>query len=77
MHHAIINYSQDPHGHWAAELDCGHDQVFVHNPPEQDNAWILTPMGRNNKIGVVLMCEKCIKGAPRDREFNQFMVSQF
>jgi Protein of unknown function (DUF3565) len=77
MHHAITGYFKDATGHWVAKLDCGHDLPLQHNPPAANNDWALTQTGRDDKIGVILLCSKCIAGAPRDREFNQFVVSQF
>ncbi len=70
MHHAITEYFQDETGHWVAKLDCGHNQQLQHNPPLANNPWVLTQMGRDDKIGVILLCTKCIAGEKPDRLFS-------
>jgi Protein of unknown function (DUF3565) len=70
MHHAIQGYYIDVAGHWVAKLDCGHNQALPHNPPMSDNPWVMSQRGRNDKIGVLMVCAKCIEGAPRDRQFS-------
>lgn len=73
MHHAITGYFQDEAGHWVAKLDCGHGQHLPHNPPKANNAWVLTQTGRDDKIGVVLMCKKCIAGEMPERTFSSHL----
>jgi len=36
MNQKIIGYHQDEEKHWAAELECGHNQHVRHQPP-RDN----------------------------------------
>jgi hypothetical protein len=66
MHQAITGYLQDDAGHWVAKLDCGHHEQMRHDPPTANNAWVLTHKGRNDKVGVVMICKKCIAGTPPD-----------
>jgi Protein of unknown function (DUF3565) len=70
MHHAIIGYFKDATDHWVAKLDCGHNQQLQHNPPVSNNPWVVTQMGRDDKIGVILLCSKCIAGSALDRPFS-------
>jgi hypothetical protein len=65
MHKAITGYLRDDAGQWVAKLDCGHNQHVEHNPPAQNNAWVLTQTGRDDKVGVLTICKKCIEGTPR------------
>ena len=76
MHYAITGYFKDVTEHWVARLDCGHDQQLQHNPPASNNAWVLTQMGRDDKIGVLLVCTKCIAGIAPDRQFSNLLSRQ-
>jgi hypothetical protein len=76
MHHAISDYFQGKAGHWVAKLDCGHEQELIHNPPVANNAWVLTQTGRDDKIGVLLVCKKCIAGVAPDRRFSELIDRQ-
>jgi hypothetical protein len=76
MHHAITGYFQDEAKHWVARLDCGHNQPLVHNPPVSNNAWVLTETGRDDKIGVMLVCTKCIAGMSPDRQFSSMLAKE-
>jgi hypothetical protein len=73
MHHAITGYFQDDAGHWVARLDCGHDLHLQHNPPVANNPWILTQTGRDDKIGVLLICTNCIAGVAPNRQFSSLL----
>jgi hypothetical protein len=55
----ITGFHQDEHGHWVAELDCGHQQHVRHDPPWQNRAWVLTAEGRQTFIGVTIECRQC------------------
>lgn len=66
MERRIAGYHQDEEGHWVAELDCGHFQHVRHNPPWINRPWVVTPEGRQEKLGAVLNCMKCDEGAPPD-----------
>ncbi|HZQ08145.1 MAG TPA: DUF3565 domain-containing protein [Anaerolineae bacterium] len=59
MKRKISIFYQDSHGEWVAELECGHTQHVRHNPPFQDRAWVLTPEGRQQFIGVAVECRAC------------------
>ena len=67
MDRRIVDYHQDEEGDWAAELDCGHFQHVRHNPPWTNRPWVVTPEGRESKLGAVLQCKKCDLGQPPDR----------
>ncbi|MBC7750799.1 MAG: DUF3565 domain-containing protein [Candidatus Saccharibacteria bacterium] len=67
MDSRIVGFHQDIESHWVAELECGHFQHVRHNPPWMNRLWVITPEGRNAKIGVKLSCTKCDAGAPIDR----------
>ena len=67
MESRIVGYHQDIEKHWVAELECGHFQHVRHNPPWTNRPWVLTPEGRNAKVGVKLNCTKCDVGAPIDQ----------
>jgi Protein of unknown function (DUF3565) len=66
MSYAISGYFQDTEGQWVAKLLCGHHQRLQHNSAKAGGAWFSTQMGRDDKIGVLMVCQKCIAGAPRD-----------
>jgi hypothetical protein len=63
----IVGYHLDEHGHWVAELACGHFQHVRHDPPWQNRPWTQTPGGRAAAIGQMLACIKCDRGDPADR----------
>jgi transposase InsO family protein len=44
--------------HWVAQLNCGHNQHVRHNPPCQNQPWIITAEGRSQAIREVLYCIK-------------------
>jgi len=71
MHHTITGYFQNDAKQWVARLDCGHDQTLIHNPPVTNNAWVLTQMGRDDKIGT-----KCIAGVSPDRQFSSLLARE-
>ena len=55
----IVGFNQDEHGHWRAELVCGHMQHVRHDPPLISRPWVLTPEGRAGMIGNTLNCLHC------------------
>jgi hypothetical protein len=67
MDRPIVGFHQDAEGHWVADLECGHGQHVRHDPPWMSRPWVLTPEGRNSRLGVVLNCVKCDQGLPPDR----------
>ena len=67
MEQRIVGFHTDEHGHWVAELVCGHDQHARHDPPLTTRRWVLTPVGRAWALGRRLDCKKCDVGAARDR----------
>ena len=56
---AIRSFDQDEVGDWVAILECGHRQHVRHRPPWQERAWVLTPEGRQDRIGTILECRIC------------------
>jgi hypothetical protein len=57
---AIIDFHQDKHEDWVADLECGHTQHVRHQPPWQERPWVITAEGRANHIGFLLPCKKCV-----------------
>jgi hypothetical protein len=55
----IIGFHTDEERHWIADLECGHGQHVRHDPPLNSRPWVLTPVGRESRIGVELDCKKC------------------
>jgi len=63
----ITGFHLDRENHWVAELACGHFQHVRHNPPWVERPWVVTPAGRESKLGQQLVCKKCAAGAPPDQ----------
>jgi hypothetical protein len=42
-----------------AELECGHSQHVRHQPPWEERPWVVTPEGRDSRLGILLNCVKC------------------
>ncbi len=59
MKRKIVGFHQDDERHWVADLECGHGQHMRHDPPLNSRPWVLTPEGRESRIGVELDCKKC------------------
>lgn len=66
MQQPIIGYHLDEEDHWVAELACGHNQHVRHQPPWTERPWVITEAGRRSRLGLMLECVKCDRGAPRD-----------
>jgi Protein of unknown function (DUF3565) len=60
----IVGFHQDDEGHWVAELECGHGQHVRHNPPWMSRPWVITPQGRESRVGAKLDCKKCDEEGP-------------
>jgi hypothetical protein len=58
----IIGFHQDEQDDWVADLECGHTQHVRHDPPWQSRPWVVTPEGRQSRIGTVLHCVLCADG---------------
>ena len=61
---AIIDFHQDEHQDWVADLECGHTQHVRHQPPWQERPWVITTEGRQSHLGQTLLCKKCDEDAP-------------
>ncbi|HCT55067.1 MAG TPA: DUF3565 domain-containing protein [Balneola sp.] len=59
MKRAIVGFHKDEKDDWVAELECGHQQHVRHNPPWLIREWVLTEVGRRNKLGYLLNCKEC------------------
>ncbi|MBB6145046.1 hypothetical protein HNQ77_003002 [Silvibacterium bohemicum] len=56
---AILGFHQDEHDDWVADLACGHTQHVRHRPPWELRPWVMTLEGRQQHIGITLLCAKC------------------
>jgi hypothetical protein len=59
MKRKITGFRSDNHGHWIAELECGHSQHVRHEPPWTVREWVTTEEGRRGFLGRELMCTEC------------------
>lgn len=55
----IVGFHEDEQRHWVADLECGHGQHVRHDPPLTDRPWVLSPEGRESRIGLELDCKRC------------------
>lgn len=61
----IVCFDRDDAGEWVAELDCGHRQHVLHDPPWQLRAWVVDDTARAARIGTMLECGRCAADARR------------
>ncbi len=61
MEQKIIGFHQDDDNDWVADLACGHGQHVRHNPPWSERPWVVTEEGRDQHLGAVLFCKKCVE----------------
>lgn len=54
-----MGFDRDDVGDWVALLECGHRQHVRHRPPWQERPWVLTPEGRQGRLGMPLNCVLC------------------
>jgi len=66
MKRSITGFDQDDEGHWRAKLECGHYQHVRHDPPLRIREWVLTEIGRAQKVGAEIDCRKCDEGMQPD-----------
>ena len=59
MNQKIEGFHLDGEDHWVADLACGHKQHVRHQPPWMNRPWVLTPEGRQTRLGVELDCKRC------------------
>jgi Protein of unknown function (DUF3565) len=74
MDHTITGYFQDADGQWVATLSCGHSQHIQHAASRNNHAWFLTETGRDDKIGVLMVCKHCIAGVPPSHRFSELIA---
>lgn len=67
----IIGYHIDEEGDWVARLACGHNQHVRHKPPFINRPWVITPEGRNEKLGYELNCVRCDNHEPPAEWFRE------
>ena len=66
MNRKITGLDKDDENDWRAKLECRHFQHVRHKPPLMTREWVLTEVGRGEKLGVELDCKKCAEGKPKD-----------
>lgn len=59
MKSRIVGFEQDTHGHWMAQLACGHTRPVRHRPPWQNHPWVLSSEGRRERLGMPIHCRGC------------------
>lgn len=59
MNRPIVAFHEDTEFEWIAELACGHRRHTRHAPPFSERSWVLTPEGRESRIGTDLDCVRC------------------
>jgi Protein of unknown function (DUF3565) len=69
-----MSYFQDAEGKWAATLTCGHSQQIQHSTSKTSHSWFLTETGRDDKIGVLMVCKNCIAGVPPGSRFTELIA---
>lgn len=65
MQRAVVGFYQDDEGHWAAKLECGHEQHVRHDPPWMVREWVLRKESREERIGTIMECKKCEEEAAK------------
>jgi hypothetical protein len=55
----LLDFHQDPQGHWVANLSCGHSQHLRHQPPWQNRPWVLAAEQRQARLGEDFPCGWC------------------
>lgn len=70
MNQKIIGYHIDEEGDWVARLACGHNQHVRHKPPFINRPWVITPQGRQDKLGFELNCVRCDHNEPPAEWFS-------
>lgn len=56
---AMVDFVLDDEQHWVAVLACGHRQHVRHRPPLVAREWVLSPAGRQSRLGQTLWCKHC------------------
>lgn len=84
MYHPITAFNIDENGDWVAFLSCGHKQHVRHQPPFLDRPWVITEVGRSEKLGEPLDCVRCdrfqmpeeVEAYRKTAEFNEQTVPE-
>ena len=79
MRRLITGFKIDGHGDWVAFLSCGHRQHVRHRPPFEERPWVITELGRRDKLGTPIDCIGCdrleipddFKAYGKTAEFNE------
>lgn len=74
MKRRIVGFHPDALGDWVADLECGHGQHVRHDPPWTTRPWVVTPEGRQGKIGAGLDCPACDREQGREKKDNSHDV---
>jgi tellurite methyltransferase len=56
---SITGFNLDEYGDWVAFLSCGHKQHVRHRPPFEERPWVISKLGRSEKLGEPLDCIRC------------------
>jgi tellurite methyltransferase len=56
---SVDGFHQDEEGDWVAELSCLHNQHVRHRPPFRDRPWVMSEVGRADRVGSSLYCPLC------------------
>lgn len=67
----ILSFQLDEEGDWFAVLACGHTQHVRHQPPWLNRPWVVTPAGRQAKLGERLRCGWCEQAAAQAQDSTQ------
>jgi tellurite methyltransferase len=84
MPRLITGFKIDEHGDWVAFMSCGHRQHVRHRPPFEERPWVITEVGRRDKLGMPIDCISCdrleipddFRAYRKSAEFNERTLPQ-